>query len=104
MKVVALPKVYDYLENLVTILYEKDYFGLKESAHKYVDDLFDDIIVTLPIRLHKTAPKHFDKYGKGMKYAAFPQNKRTIWYAFLQHIAKMTKKYILFATLQITIR
>ena len=39
MKVIALPKVYDYLERLVTVLYDKEYFGFKDSAHKYIDDL-----------------------------------------------------------------
>ena len=84
MRVIAIPKVYEYLENLVTILYEEGYFGLKEAAHKYVDDLFDDIKTTLPIRRHTPASKHFDKYGKGMKYAAFKKSKHTTWYVFFK--------------------
>ena len=88
MKVIAIPKVYDYLENLVTTLYEEGYFGLKTSARKYVDDLFDDITTNLPVRQHKPAPKHFDKYGKGMKYAVFKKSKRTAWYVFFKTYEK----------------
>ena len=87
-KVIALPKVYKFLESLVSILYENEYFGLRESAHKYVDDLFDDIITNLPLKLHKPAPKQFDKYGKGMNYAVFRKSKRTSWYVFFKTYRK----------------
>ena len=82
MKVVALPEVQQYLKTLKIVLFEKEFFGFESSAQKYVDDLFDDIITTLPTRLHKPAPNYFDKYGKGMKYAIFPKNRRTTWYVF----------------------
>jgi hypothetical protein len=84
MKVIILPKVFDYFDNLVTVLYEKDYFGFEQTALEYVLELYDDIIATLPLRLHKPASKHFDKYGKNMKYAVFRvrKSKHTQWYAF----------------------
>jgi len=82
MKVIALPEVQQYLQNLKEILFQNEYFGFEDSANKYVDDLFDDIEITLPIRQHKPAPKYFDKYGKKMKYAGFNKNKHTTWYAF----------------------
>jgi hypothetical protein len=84
MKVVVTPQVYAYLENLVLILYENDYFGLEEAARKYVDDLYYDITERLPICVKKPAPKYFDKYGKGMYYASFRKNKNTQWYAFFR--------------------
>ena len=58
----------DYLDELVITLYEKKYFGFKESSKKYVKELFIDIKETLPLRPHKPAPKRFDRYGKNMKY------------------------------------
>ena len=82
MKVLVIPEVYEYLDNLVTILYEKDYFGFEDFAINYVDELLDEIQMTLPTRLHKPAPKHFEKYGKDMHYAIFEKNKRTSWYVF----------------------
>ena len=82
MKVLVIPEVYEYLDNLVTILYEKDYFGFEDFAIDYVDGLLNEILMTLPVRLHKPAPKHFEKYGKNMYYAIFEKNKRTSWYVF----------------------
>jgi hypothetical protein len=82
MKVRILPEVLDYLDELVITLYEKEYFGFKESSKKYVKELFQNIKTTLPIRLHKPAPKHFERYGKDLHYASFNKNNRTTWYAF----------------------
>ena len=36
MKVLAKPEVIDYLEELISILYEKEYFGYEEFAIRYV--------------------------------------------------------------------
>ncbi|MDR2970486.1 MAG: hypothetical protein LBU83_00955 [Bacteroidales bacterium] len=82
MKVRILPEVLDYLDELVITLYEKEYFGFKESSKKYVKELFLNIKTTLPIRLHKPAPKYFERYGKDLYYASFKKSNRTIWYAF----------------------
>ena len=82
MRVETLPEVKEYLNNLVTILYEKDYFGFEKAAQKYADDLLDDILTTLPLRSCKPASNYFSKYGKNMKYAIFTKNKRTTWYVF----------------------
>jgi hypothetical protein len=84
MNVIFLSKVRKYFEDLIPVLYEKEYFGFKESAKKYVDDLFDDIEINLPAKLHKPATKYFDKYGKDMEYALFSKNKRTQWYVFFR--------------------
>ena len=84
MKVVALAGVHAYLEDLVHLLYQKEYFGFEEAARRYVVELFDDIKKNLPIRAHKPAPKYFDRYGKSMKYAVFKKNRHTCWYAFFK--------------------
>ena len=82
MTVEFLPKVVDYFEELALVLHANGYFGSYEFSWKYVDKLIDKINTTLPISLHKPAPKQFDKYGKNMKYAGFSKNRRTIWYVF----------------------
>jgi len=82
MQVILLPEILEYLENLAVILYEKGYFTFEETASKYMLELYDDIVLTLPEKRHRPAPKYYDKYGKGMHYAAFPKNRRTTWYAF----------------------
>lgn len=82
MRVVFLPEVRLYFQELEEILFEKEYFGFEETAIKYVRELITDIEKTLPVRLSKPAPSHFDRYGKGMYYAAFRINKTTEWYVF----------------------
>ena len=82
--VIILPEVQQYFRELSYILYEKDYFGFLEASEKYVEELVYDIKTTLPICLHKPAPKHFDRYGKGMYYASFRKNKNTQWYVFFR--------------------
>ena len=82
MKVYTTSNVKKYLNNLITLLYEKEYFSYEETAIRYVDELLDSIITILPTRRHIPAPSYFDRYGKGMYYASFPKNKRTTWYAF----------------------
>ena len=80
--VLFLPEVEAYLFELVEILYKKEYFGFKESALKYVEDLQQDIISTLPNRHRRYAPPLFDRYGKNMLYSIFPKSKATKWYVF----------------------
>ena len=82
MDVLFLPEVQEYYNNLEQILYEKGYFSFPDSSKKYVKDLIDDIKANLPVKLHKPAPKYFDRYGKNMEYAVFRKNKFTSWYVF----------------------
>ena len=82
MKVLLSPKVQGYMQRLVSVLYEKNYFSYEEEARKYVKDLYDDIQTTLPARLHKPAPQYYDKYEKGMYYAVFRKSKHTHYYVF----------------------
>ena len=84
MQVILLPEILEYLEDLSTILYEKEYFGFEETSLKYVIELYDDITTNLPTKQHYSAPKYFDKYGKNMKYASFKKNKHTTWYIFFK--------------------
>jgi hypothetical protein len=85
--------VQQYLESLKKILFENEYFGFEETAQKYVDDLFDDIKTTLPIRSKQPAPKYFDRYGKGMYYAVFKKNKHTHWYVFFRMYKEKREMY-----------
>lgn len=94
MKVWALPNVIEELENLIDILYEKEYFIYKDSAVEYVVTLFEDIIKNLPTRVKRLAPKYFtDQYRKGLYYAVFPKSKRTQWYVFFKIYQKDGKLY-----------
>jgi hypothetical protein len=82
-----MPEVLEYLEDLAEILYEKGYLSFEETASKYVLDLYDSIVTSLPIHLHKPAPANFRRYGKNLFYATFRKNRRTSWYVFFtKHI------------------
>ena len=80
--VIIIPEVLDYLEELIIILYENEYFGFLESSSKYVQELLENIDSKLPLYPSKQAPKYFDKYGKNMKYTGFRKNRNTTWYVF----------------------
>jgi len=84
MNVIILPKVLEYLDNLVFVLFEKGYFVFLQTSNDYVMALLDDIKTKLPTRLHRPAPSYFDKYGKNMEYAVFKKNRRTQWYVFFR--------------------
>ncbi len=84
MQVIFLEKVLEYLEDLAVTLYEKGYFGLENTASKYVVELHDDIVMNLPVKLHRPAPSYFDQYGENMEYAVFNKNKHTQWYVFFR--------------------
>ena len=93
MQVIILPNVLQYFEDLVTILYEKEYFGFESTALEYVVELYDDIITTLPVRTKKPAPNYFNKYGKTLYYAVFSKNKHTQWYVFFRIYRKDEELY-----------
>lgn len=82
MKVLFLPEVRLYFQELQDILFEKEYFGFEESAVQYVRDLIFDIEATLPERVSKIAPPYFNRYGKELRYASFRKNRNTQWYVF----------------------
>ena len=88
MKVVFLPEVRIYFQELQDILFEKEYFGFEESAVQYVRDLVLDIEENLPTKVSKTAPPYFNRYGRNLMYATFRKNKNTQWYSFFNKYQK----------------
>jgi len=88
MKIIYLKKVRVYFENIIPKLHELDYFSFAETAKKYVDEIFVEIEKQLPTQRHRSAPKHFEKYGIGMKYIVIKKNKRTHWYIFFKTTQK----------------
>jgi len=100
MNVIFIPKVLEYLDDLVTILYIEEYFCFLETSKKYVEELIDNILTTLPKRMHRQAPKHFDKYGN---MQLFQKTDVQHGMCFLKYTIRMAKKSILYATLPIII-
>ena len=88
MKIVYLKKVRIYFDNLIPKLHDLGYFSYPETAKIYVDEIFTEIHKQLPIQIHRPAPVHFEKYGKGMKYIVIKKNRRTHWYVFFKTTQK----------------
>lgn len=84
MKVIYHKNVAGYLNELVDILYDKEYFGFKDAAYDYVDWIFEQIESSIHRKLKKPAPKHFDKYAQGLSYVVYKRNGNTSWYVFFQ--------------------
>ncbi len=65
----------DKLDSLIDILFEKEYFGFRADAKKYVDALYT-FIYTIPRQKHHvcTNSKH------GFYYCRFKHNHNTTWY------------------------
>lgn len=64
MKVLFLPEVRQYFQELEDVLFEKEYFGFEEFAVQYVRELILDIEKTLPVRVGKNAPLISTDTGK----------------------------------------
>lgn len=69
-----------FLRELVDVLYDKEYFGFKDSAKEYVEKIANDIEVLINVKRHRKTPRQLAKYGA--YYAAFKGSKRTMWYVF----------------------
>lgn len=82
MKVLFLPEIREYFNELTDILFEKKYFSFLDSAEKYTEELFNDIKNTLPISPKRRAPEYFARYGHNMFYSVFKKNNQTEWYVF----------------------
>lgn len=76
------PEVISYLDNLVKILYKKEYFGFIESAEEYVSEIYDSVLGNLRLENYKIAPKELKHLGS--KYIFYKANSRTVWYLFFE--------------------
>lgn len=85
MKIIFDKSVVTYLNELVDILYEKEYFGFKESAYDYVGWIIDKIENDIDKVSYKVAPSYFEKYGKNLYYSTFKRNANTQWYVFFNY-------------------
>ncbi len=82
-KVVILQQdVTDYLEDLVRILFEKEYFGYEKSAQLYVSKIYDFIEFDLVNFPSKQTPDRLMRYGS--KYVFYKANNHTTWYIFFE--------------------
>lgn len=89
VKVIITPKVIDYLDDLVRILYKEEYFGFIESAEDYVLKIYDALDENIKLNTHKLTSQKL-KY-LGSNYIFYKSNKRTTWYIFFE---KKNRNYL----------
>lgn len=100
MKVIYHKQVVEYLNELVDILYEKNYFGFIDSAYDYVDWMFDRIETNIMLPAKK-APDYFSKYGNDLSYISLKRNNNTTWYVFfnvesnLYHVRFISNNHVI---------
>ncbi len=74
------PDIEQYLNNLIDVLFAKEYFGFKENAIKYVLNITTDIEINIHLKKHQTTPLDLIKFGKN--YISYKANNKTSWYIF----------------------
>ncbi len=83
VEIIITPQVIVFLDDLVRILYKKEYFGFIESAEEYVSKIYDSINENIRLSPYKTTP-HKLKY-LGSKYIFYKANSRTTWFFFFEN-------------------
>ena len=89
-KVIFKNKVLDYLDELVYILFKKEYFSYSENAQRYVDKIVDFIVFEINSFPHKTTPQKLQYLGSN--YIFYNSNNRTTWYIFFE---RKNQKYLI---------
>ena len=88
--IVFTPQVIDFLDDLVRVLYKKEYFGFMKSAEEYVSKIYDAVPESIKLPTHRLTPKNL-KY-LGSNYIFYKFNNRTTWYIFFE---KRNQNYLI---------
>jgi hypothetical protein len=90
IKVVFTPHVIDFLDDLVRVLYKKEYFGFIETAEEYVLKIYDAVPENIKLSTHKVSLKNLKHLGSN--YIFYKANNRTTWYIFFE---KRNQNYLI---------
>lgn len=78
--IIYLPEVEHFLNDLVDLLFEKEYFGFKEDAVLYVLKIKHYISQNISSFPAKSTPTEHRHHGE--KYIFYKANVNTTWYIF----------------------
>ena len=84
VKIIYIPEVEIYLEDLVDILFYEEYFGFEDAAQNYAEKIvhfIEEGIETFPA---KKTPKELKNFGQN--YIFYKSTQRTTWYIFFEQI------------------
>ena len=84
------PIVEIYLNELIDILFLKNYFILKENDTSYVEDLIAFVENNIHSIQHKNTPQKITHFGNF--YITYKTTKRTMWYIFFD---KKDNRYLI---------
>ena len=82
IKILYKPIVEEYINELIYILYEQEYFGFLEDAISYKDAIIDFIENNIAVLPAKFTPFILRKLGK--QYIFYKANQRTTWFIFFE--------------------
>ena len=68
------------IEELVEILFLKNYFGFEADCQNYGDRIYDFVVTNINLPISKNSPHKFQHYGK--KFIRYKANNQTFWYIF----------------------
>ena len=89
-KVIFKKEVLDYFDELIYVLFAKDYFGYPENAINYVNKIVDFTTNEIADFPHKTTPQKL-KY-LGSNYIFYKANNHTTWFVFFE---KQNNSYLI---------
>ena len=75
IEILYLPEVKEYLNELILILFQKEYFGFIENSFEYVDNIVDFIEYNLPTFPYKKTPENLLNLGSKYIFYKANQNK-----------------------------
>ncbi len=82
VKIIYIPEVEIFLEDLVDILFYEEYFGFEDAAQSYAEKIVHFIeqdIQNFPARKTLEILKNF-----GSNYIFYKSTQRTTWYVFFE--------------------
>ena len=71
-----MPHLIDFLDDLVRVLYKKEYFGFIETAEEYVSKIYDVVPDNIKLSTHKLTPKRLKHPGSN--YIFYKPNNRQL--------------------------
>lgn len=68
------------IEELIEILFTKEYFGFEIACQLYAEKIYDFVDYNIHKPISRDAPKAFQKFGEN--FIVYKANNRTSWYIF----------------------
>ncbi|MBB1192820.1 hypothetical protein DNC80_03960 [Flavobacterium sp. SOK18b] len=81
-KVIFKEEILLYFDELISILFDQEYFSYEKNAILYVDKIVDFIILEINSFPHKSTPQKLRHLGSN--YIFYKANNRTTWYIFFE--------------------